>query len=1027
LVFKLLGKQGKKAFVEAHQSIKTTRVIVLFIFFSLFLVGSVNALGFDNVLSYEKDDRVVTFDNWFGLGATIARAELITPKVNRVIRGKDRKVMIWKVENFGNAYLNGLTDMEILNVNDKNKKVEKEFHYEYAIYEDFIVQDLEDICTQVGMTANGSIKTNCFSNIIGSHIETKINRWERFDTAEIPRGNITIALVTDVKAGDRFDGIPTLFGRKITKWAVWTENLNDQIFSYWRFDEGSGTNVLDAVNDNFNITLQNSPTWQGGLINNSIRLEAGLSQSGNTTINISIFGNNNWSIAVWANLTGITTSPSNHHILLKMGTTLDGIQGCTLDYDDGAVVWKICNLTIQTGTVPALGMKHHVITHNATRLSWYVNGTLINSTGAATLNIGSNVFFVGRDDVNVRFWNGTVDELGIWNRTLTASEINDLYNEGAGITFTSILVNLVAPPNNTNTTRDSFYFSANHTVSENTNFSNTTLFVWNSLDDSLFGTNSTNITGTSNSTNLSISGLLSNRSYLWNYRTCSSDSACSMAPTNNTLNVISIIQVAESFNNPVIESSIETFQLNVTLHTDRSISLARLVYNNTEAIPIITNPQDNDFTLTATATTPTVIAETNVPLFWNITLDNSQNFSSLNVTQIVSNISIDDCTSFTQVIMNLTVEDEELQTIITDSTIEISINISDASGQTSVAVFGANTTVNPFAVCLENQLPTGTTLSLSSIIKYSSPVHAIEYHNIVNFSLTNQTMAQNITLFDLNITDSTDFQLTFIGSDFLAVEDALVFVDRQYIPENTFKTVELPKTDSNGQAVLHLVRNDIIYNIRISKNGVILGNFENLIAFCEDFSIGDCEINLNAGSSTESLFNYDSALGITFTQPTFNNNTRIVSFSFLTSDGTSKTILMNVTRFDVFGNRTICEDTLLSASGSLSCTIPSNIDDADIIVNVYVNGNQTVFRVFKLDPTNFGVAGYLVFFVMAISVIFMFSGSKTGVLIGIIIAFAGAIGLGMISSDIIGLGASGLWLIIMVLVGIWKLNKERAQ
>ena len=79
------------------------------------------------------------------------------------------------------------------------------------------------------------------------------------------------------------------------------------------------------------------------------------------------------------------------------------------------------------------------------------------------------------------------------------------------------------------------------------------------------------------------------------------------------------------------------------------------------------------------------------------------------------------------------------------------------------------------------------------------------------------TAAQNITLFDLNLSDSTEFQLTFTGDDYLPLEDALIFIDRQYIAENTFKTVELPLTDSNGQTILHLVRNEVIYNIRGSQ------------------------------------------------------------------------------------------------------------------------------------------------------------------------------------------------------------------
>ena len=250
-------------------------------------------------------------------------------------------------------------------------------------------------------------------------------------------------------------------------------------------------------------------------------------------------------------------------------------------------------------------------------------------------------------------------------------------------------------------------------------------------------------------------------------------------------------------------------------------------------------------------------------------------------------------------------------------------------------------------------------------------------------------------------------------------------MDRQYISENTFKTVELPKTDYNGQSVLHLVRNNVIYNIRIIKDGVVLGNFENLVAFCEDFTIGDCNIELNAFDSVESTFDYDTELGIIYTTPTYNATEDIISFNFITSDGTAKTVLLEVTRNDIFGNRSICNSTLTSSGGTLSCNIDPNLDETVLQVKIYVDEVLAVSGSAELETTNFGVAGYLIMFVMAMSFIFMFSGSKTGVLISLGLTLAGSLGMGLVSGNLIGLGASGLWLLIIIFIGIYKLNKER--
>jgi len=71
------------------------------------------------------------------------------------------------------------------------------------------------------------------------------------------------------------------------------------------------------------------------------------------------------------------------------------------------------------------------------KLSLYLNSTLQNRT----LDVGTcpdilasinETFYIGQDSFGSNFFNGTLDEFGIWNRSLSQSEINDLYNNGYG-------------------------------------------------------------------------------------------------------------------------------------------------------------------------------------------------------------------------------------------------------------------------------------------------------------------------------------------------------------------------------------------------------------------------------------------------------------------------------------------------------------------------------------------------------------------------------------------------------------------
>jgi len=82
---------------------------------------------------------------------------------------------------------------------------------------------------------------------------------------------------------------------------------------------------------------------------------------------------------------------------------------------------------------------HLVSVYNGTDIIWYINGTLDASesltgtidTADSTLKIGS-----GGDasDYAVRFFNGTIDEVKVWNRSLSSHEIALLYNNRSNIT-----------------------------------------------------------------------------------------------------------------------------------------------------------------------------------------------------------------------------------------------------------------------------------------------------------------------------------------------------------------------------------------------------------------------------------------------------------------------------------------------------------------------------------------------------------------------------------------------------------------
>jgi len=92
--------------------------------------------------------------------------------------------------------------------------------------------------------------------------------------------------------------------------------------------------------------------------------------------------------------------------------------------------------------------------------------------------------------------NAIVDEIGIWNRTLTPTEVTQLYNDGLGVQYTnsfnSISATLVSPEDNYNSSSKDVTFNWTGETTETT-MDNSTLYINNLI-------NQTVIDGTSNYT-----------------------------------------------------------------------------------------------------------------------------------------------------------------------------------------------------------------------------------------------------------------------------------------------------------------------------------------------------------------------------------------------------------------------------------------------------------------------------------------------------------------------------------------------
>ncbi len=457
-----------------------------------------------------------------------------------------------------------------------------------------------------------------------------------------------------------------------------------------------------------------------------------------------------------------------------------------------------------------------------------------------------------------------------------------------------------------------------------------------------------------------------------------------------------------------------------------------LVYNDTIHLATIKDQSGLNYNFTVTLNTPQVHANGNVTFHWVTTLLDGSVKNSSDNNQTILNLQIDDCSVFTNQIYNFTLRDEGDQSFLNGTIfkteIEIDLDIFSLDSTVPIIEFNKSYNItNSVTVCLESDLSGGEQYRIDTVVRYKAENHTNEFYNILNGTLNSDAFFTNITLFDLASSDSTSFEVVFKDKDFIPVEGVLINVQRKYVGEGVFKTVEIPKTDKDGRTVVHLLAEDAIYTIIVSDESGVLATFENIIAICENPLTSDCIIPLTAVSSVTPIENFESYKGLSFNLD-FNEAARTITLIYQVISGTIGTVDLNATKFDRLGNATVCSDTLTSASGTLTCIIPASFGNLTVIADVSFNGVVIKTQGFTIKPSAdeiFGGSGKVMVLIMALTIPMMFISSGPGIIVGSIIGLSMGVWLNLLEGgSIFNSGSFIMWLIISGGILIWKIRQK---
>ena len=1038
----------------------TSKVFLILLMFSMAQIGLVSAFEFDNVGTYYEDTNTMKIINMFGLGSPIVNITLLSPLDVKVIAGEERLVAWYEIDNFGTYDGNEIFDIvDTYDLKRGNSEIQKNIKYKLQKIELVKVPDYIQVCVDGDL--DGEKVEKCTNEESGTK-EIEVIEWKAFNkNADLLEGKVVIGLFTEVEVGEKVEWIPNMYGVEIDEWASWTESLNSDLRHYYNFEVGSGTTLIDRKTPaGINVTMPSDNFNTDGIIGNAYTFAT--SRSAVMPWDMA------WdegTVSIWAKSSTATN--------VMMGSLDAGIdEGDFLFGHCGDFVSQICFL-LEGGGQYFLHPQpmqndnayfNYVAVWNTTTMWLYHNGTQIggyltqpsiqpSGTSAGGWRLGASVI----GSAEAFSFNGVMDEIGYWNRSLTASEISDLYNSGVGITYinvfeTSPTINLNVPTNyyNSSVEMDDFEFNMTYGLT-GTDWKNYTFIVWNgsvdqvvkrvvvngTIDDDCFVSD-----GDGTYVEIECTGQdLLDGNYTWNVQGCNDQDLCAYGTSNYTFTVDTTSPVISSLNNL---TNLTTFSLPVNStwnFTTTDIHLQNCWYNSSDntTITIITcnstiytqwetqgskliNYYVNDsFGLEtegsksifinfvssnnyhspdATGETGTInfdlyVNSTSIPTttaylwinntrydpdstnpftnyvhfnyslfipdgwgnysgnnfnyYWNYTIDTLVDNRSTTLDNFtIYSVDFDDCSSFPIVLINMSLFDEEDNDFVNATAgASVEIDLTLTSGSSSWDYHNSwinNQTASEdldALVCVPEGVLNNTNFTIDYTIGFESTDHVWEFffldqgivdNNKDTFnSLTNRT----INLYDLLSVDSTSFLFNYFDEDGLSVSEVIVHTFRKYIGEGVFREIERSKQNDDGDTIVHLVEEDVIYYFIVSQNGTILYTSSTYTALCQTTP---CEIQLEeSGGFQEFTDDWDLVDNGGYTLNSY-SSTRIVNLTYvLTSPSTFNLSVYKLTSdgsYEIIGS-----NTSTGVTDELYISVPT------------ISGNTSFFATIDQDGT----------------------------------------------------------------------------
>lgn len=429
----------------------------------------------------------------------------------------------------------------------------------------------------------------------------------------------------------------------------------------------------------------------------------------------------------------------------------------------------------------------------------------------------------------------------------------------------------------------------------------------------------------------------------------------------------------------------------------------------------------------------------NVSWYWNYDVlsgsTSAANLTTAIQTQRVYKLAIDNCTTYGEVIFNITIRDEESHSQLNASAghtnIEVEVDITSRINPLLTWEY-SNQFINDshVQICIPKEILNNSQYDIQATLGYDEVDRVREFFYLDKGTLNSSYSydawtTKDLNLLDLLAADSTTFLFEFTNEDDLDVPNAVVHTFRKYIGEGIFREVERSKQDDNGETHIHLVEEDVIYYFVITLEGEEIFTTATYNARCQEVP---CVITISArGGVANFTTDWDLIDDTTIGTYTFTTNSTLrrarVVYNLLASS------TMNLTVWEYSNNpseiNATGSDVETAASGTLTVTVPASDGNKTYYATLYKDGKYITTQWLYLEGSGtdyFGATlGVFMAALLVLALGLMTASEGVPLVIFLIVGLIAATILHLVDLSWIGL----IYIAVAGGIIIWKITERR--